>query len=60
MLRTRNTDAIDNRVLTPKPRVGPPSPELMENSVVFPPRAPAAAGTPLPSASAPPAGGGLR
>jgi hypothetical protein len=66
VLRTRNTDAIDNRVLTPKPKVGPPGPGLVESDQGgFVRQAPSAIGTPLRSGApsgggSPPAGGGLR
>jgi hypothetical protein len=63
VLRTRNTDAIGNRVLTPKPKVGPPGPGLMEaDQGGFVRQAPSATGTPLksgaPSGGGSPAGGG--
>jgi hypothetical protein len=45
-LRRHNTDAVDNRVLTPKPQVGPPTPGLLESGPVFAPQGQTTAGTP--------------
>ena len=53
---TRNTPAIDNRVLTPKPSIGPPQPDLLGQGGIAG-GSPAGAGAlTAPNVAAPPAG----